>query len=113
VQEINKLRSELLSAIDANNSAQETPNWSPIADRILVFPLGDDYMSKQTESGLFIPGEKRPWKSLVVSVSSKLKEEIAPGDVVITGKYIGEPVELGGKEYRLVREVDVLAILDE
>ena len=91
----------------------------PLHDRILASRLAEQ---DKTSSGLFIPDNARekPLEALVVSVGSgKILENgktqalsVKAGDKVLIGKYSGSEVKLDGKDHIIVREDDVLAILD-
>jgi chaperonin GroES len=91
----------------------------PLRDRIVAQRLvGDD----KTRGGLFIPdtAKEKPLEALVTAVGSGTPLEdgtaisltVQPGDRVLIGKYSGSEVKLDGIEHIILREDDVLAILD-
>ncbi len=92
----------------------------PIGEYILVSPVEEDEI---TASGLIIQtsgkGEK-PQKGEIIALGTGKKAEdgklipfnVSEGDVVMFKKYAPEEVELDGKKYLLMREVDILAVLE-
>jgi chaperonin GroES len=91
----------------------------PLHDRILAKRIAEQ---DKTAGGLFIPdtAKEKPLEALVVSVGSgKILENgetqplsVKPGDQVLIGKYTGSEVKLDGEEHIILREDDILAILD-
>lgn len=91
----------------------------PLHDRILAKRLAE---KDKTAGGLFIPdnAKEKPLEALVISVGSgKLLENgqvqalsVKAGDRVLIGKYSGSEVKLDGDEHIILREDDVLAILE-
>ena len=87
-------------------------------------PLGDRVVVKMTEaeettsSGIFLAGsaKEKPEVAEVVAVGPggvvDGKEVVKPGDKVITSKYAGTQVKCDGVEYTIVRQSDVLAIVE-
>lgn len=85
----------------------------PIADRVVVEPKAAE---EKTASGLFIPeaAKERPLQGTVVAVgagTSEVKMEVAVGDTVLYGKYAGTEIALDGKDYLIMKQNDILAIL--
>ena len=91
----------------------------PLHDRILAQRLD---AKDKTSSGLFIPdtAKEKPLEARVIAVGSgKVLESgvtqaltVMPGDLVLIGKYSGSDVKLDGLDHIILREDDVLAILD-
>jgi chaperonin GroES len=91
----------------------------PLHDRILAQRLVEQ---AKTSGGLFIPdnAKEKPMEALVISVGSgKLLESgaiqpltVKAGDKILIGKYSGSEVKLEGKDHIILREDDVLAILE-
>ena len=90
----------------------------PLADRVLVEPMEAE---TKTASGIFIPdtAKEKPQQGKVLAVGKGRYEDgkwvpldVKTGDTVLFGKYAGTEVKYGGKEYLIVRENDILAILD-
>jgi chaperonin GroES len=88
-------------------------NIKPLADRVLVEPAPAE---EKTASGLFIPdtAKEKPQKGTVVAVGSGKKDEpltVKVNDTVLYGKYAGTEITIDGKEYLIMREADIFAIL--
>lgn len=91
----------------------------PLHDRILAKRLAEQ---DKTSGGLFIPDNARekPLEALVIAVGSgKILENgttqaptVKPGDTVLIGKYTGSEVKLDGEDHIVLREDDILAILE-
>ncbi len=92
----------------------------PLHDRILV---KREQEQERTAGGLYIPdtAKEKPIQARVIAVGhGKLLEdgtvralEVKAGDLVLFGKYSGSEVKLDGEEHLILREDDVLAILDK
>ena len=88
-------------------------NIKPLGDRVLVEPLEAD---TKTASGIIIPdnAKEKPQKGTIVAVGNGKKDEpltVKVGDVVLYGKYGGTELKLEGKDYLMMRESDILAIV--
>jgi chaperonin GroES len=93
-------------------------NVKPLADRVLVEPLE---AAEKTAGGLYIPdnAKEKPQKGKIVAAGpgktsdsgTLVKMEVKAGDVVLYGKYSGTEVTVDGKEYLIMRESDVLAVI--
>jgi chaperonin GroES len=92
----------------------------PLHDRVLVKRLAAE---DKTRGGLFIPdtAKEKPLEALVISVgdgkvldSGKLQPlSVKAGDQVLIGKYSGAEVTLDGKDHIILREDDILGILEK
>lgn len=90
-----------------------TVNIQPLADRVLVEPAAAE---EKTASGLYIPdtAKEKPQKGTVVAVGNGKKDEpmtVKSGDTVLYGKYSGTELSVEGKDYLIMREADIFAIL--
>ena len=90
-----------------------TINIKPLADRVLIEPAAAD---TKTSSGLYIPdtAKEKPQKGIVVAVGPGTKENpvtLAVGDTVLYGKYTGTELQHDGKDYLIMKENDILAIV--
>ena len=88
-------------------------NIKPLADRVLVEPLEAE---TKTASGIIIPdtAKENPQKGSIVAVGPGTKENpvtVKVGDSVLYGKYSGTELKLEGKDYLIMRESDILAIV--
>ena len=85
----------------------------PLADRVVIEPKAAE---TQTASGLFIPdtAKEKPQQGTVVAAGPGKKDEpmeVKVGDVVIYGKYAGTEVSVEGKNYLIMKQSDILAVL--
>jgi len=88
-------------------------NIKPLSDRVLVEPMAAE---TQTTSGIIIPdtAKEKPQKGTVVAVGNGKKDHqmtVKVGDVVLYGKYSGTELKLEAKDYLIMREDDILAIV--
>lgn len=93
-------------------------NVRPLADRVVVKPLEE---SEEMRGGLYIPDtakEKPQQGEIVAAGPGKMSEdgeriplELSEGDRVLFGKYSGTEVTLEGQDVLIIRESDVLAVL--
>ena len=88
-------------------------NIKPLADRVLVEPAQAEQV---TAGGIYIPdtAKEKPQKGTVVAVGPGKKDEpttVKEGDMVLYGKYSGTELQIDGKEYLIMRESDILAIV--
>ena len=90
----------------------------PLADRIVVKVLAAEEITK---GGIVLPGtaQEKPQEAEVIAVGKgKVSSEgkvIAPevkaGDKILFGKYSGTEIKMDGKEYLILKEEDILAIV--
>lgn len=85
----------------------------PLADRVLVEPMEAE---EKTASGIYIPdtAKEKPQKGTVVALGSGTKDvtmEVKKGDVVLYGKYAGTEINIDGKDYLMMKQSDILAIV--
>lgn len=88
-------------------------NIKPLADRVIVEPAAAE---TQTASGIFIPdtAKEKPQKGIVLAIGNGKKDEpmtVKVGDSVLYGKYAGTELKFEGKDYLIMREDDILAII--
>ena len=88
-------------------------NIKPLADRVLVEPKEAE---TRTASGIYIPetAKEKPQQGTVVAVGNGKKDEpmeLKVGDVVIYGKYSGTEINVDGKDYLMMRQSDIMAIM--
>jgi len=91
----------------------------PLNDRILVKRVAEE---EKTAGGLFIPdsAKEKPARGLVIAVGNgKLDEsgkrialEVKAGETVLFGKYAGNEIKLDGEEHIIMREDDILGIIE-
>jgi len=85
----------------------------PLADRVLVEPMAAE---QKTASGIIIPdtAKEKPQKGKVIAVGKGTKDEtmeLKIGDQVLYGKYAGTELTIDGKDYLMMRQSDVLAVI--
>jgi chaperonin GroES len=85
----------------------------PLADRVLVQAAPAE---ERTASGLIIPdtAKEKPQRGTVMAVGNGKKDEpmtVKVGDQVLYGKYSGTEITVEGKEYLIMRESDIFAII--
>lgn len=95
-------------------------NFTPLNDRILVKRTDSVETSK---GGIIIPdsAKEKPMEALIVAVGagkalkdgSRRAPTVAPGDRVLFGKYSGDEVKLDGEDHLILREDEVLAVIED
>ena len=88
-------------------------NIKPLADRVLVEPA---VAEAKTASGIIIPdtAKEKPQKGIVIAVGTGKKDEpmtVKIGDSVLYGKYSGTEISVDGKDYLIMKEADIYAVL--
>ena len=94
--------------------------FRPLQDRVLIKRIEDDV--EKTKGGLYIPdaAKEKPQKGKVIAVGKgRVSDEgkvtpldVKVGDKVLFGKYSGSEIKLDGEEHLIMREEDVLAVLE-
>ena len=89
-------------------------NIKPLADRVLILPAPAE---EKTIGGIIIPdtAKEKPLKGEVVAVGKGTKDEemiLKQGDQVLYGKYAGTEIEVEGVKYLMMRQSDVLAVVE-
>lgn len=85
----------------------------PLADRVIVEVSPAE---EKTASGIIIPdtAKEKPQKGKVVAVGDGKKDEpltVKVGDTVLYGKYAGTEINIEGKEFLIMRESDIFAVI--
>ena len=85
----------------------------PLADRVLVEAAAAE---EKTAGGIIIPdtAKEKPQKGQVIAVGTGKIDEpmtVKIGDTVLYGKYAGTEINVEGKDYLIMRESDILAII--
>ena len=91
----------------------------PLGDRVVVEPLEQD---ERTETGLYIPetAKEKPQKGKILAVGAGRRDEdgkripmdVETGQSVLFAKYGGTEVKIDGKKLLILKESDILAILE-
>jgi chaperonin GroES len=95
------------------------PKIRPLGDRVLVQPLDD---KEQVKNGIIIPdtAKEKPQEGEVVALGTgktddegkKIEFTVKKGDKVLISKYGGTEVKVDGTSYLIMREDDILGIID-
>ncbi len=86
----------------------------PINDRVVVKPAAAE---ERTAGGLIIPdtAKEKPQRGEVIAVGPGKKDvpmTVKKGDVVLYGKYAGQELSYKGEDYLIVKQDDILVVLD-
>ncbi|MDE5789641.1 MAG: co-chaperone GroES [Muribaculaceae bacterium] len=89
-------------------------NIKPLSDRVLIEPTAAEEV---TMAGIIIPdsAKEKPLKGKVIAVGQGTKDEemiLKEGDTVLYGKYSGTEIEFEGVKYLMMRQSDVLAVVE-
>lgn len=87
----------------------------PLSDRAVVAPVKE---TEKTKSGIILPetvNKEKPAQGRIVAIGNgeKIKKSgIKKGDEVVYEKYAGTEIKIGGVEYKILKEDEILAILE-
>ncbi len=94
-------------------------NLKPLADRVVIEPLDDE--ASTSPGGIIIPdtAKEKPQAGKVVAAGpgrttdtgQLIKLDVKKGDTVVYSKYAGTEYAVGGTEYLILRESDILAVI--
>ena len=89
-------------------------NIKPLADRVLVLPA----QAEEKVGGIIIPdaAKEKPQHGTIVAAGNGTKDEemvLKEGDEVLYGKYSGTELEVEGTKYLIMRQSDVLAVVQK
>jgi chaperonin GroES len=94
-------------------------NLKPLGDRLIVEPIEQEEV---TASGIVLPetAKEKPQQGKVLAVGPGRRDEagkridmdVQEGDTVLFAKYSGTEVKLDGKKYLILKESDVLAVME-
>jgi chaperonin GroES len=95
-------------------------NLKPLGDRLVVKPTEQE---EQTASGIFLPetAKEKPQQGKVIAAGPGARKEtgerialdVNVGDTVLYARYAGTTIKLDGTEYLILKETDVLAIVEK
>ena len=88
-------------------------NIKPLADRVLILPAP----AEEKVGGIITPdtAKEKPLRGKVVAAGNGTKDEemiLKEGDTVLYGKYAGTELEYEGTKYLMMRQSDVLAVIE-
>ncbi len=89
-------------------------NIKPLADRVLVLPA----QAEEKVGGIIIPdtAKEKPQHGTIVAAGNGTKDEemiLKEGDEILYGKYSGTEFEVEGTKYLIMRQSDVLAVVQK
>lgn len=94
-------------------------NLKPLGDRLVIKPIEQEDV---TSSGIFLPetAKEKPQQGKVVAAGPGARKEngerialdVTVDDTVLYAKYAGTSIKLDGQEYLILKETDVLAIVE-
>ena len=93
-------------------------NITPLGDRVVVKPMDAE---EKTSGGIIIPdtAKEKPQQGKVLAVGSgryengtKIDMTVKEGDTVLYGKYAGTEISLGGDDVLILRETDILGVVN-
>ena len=89
-------------------------NIKPLADRVLVLPA----QAEEKVGGIIIPdtAKEKPQHGTIVAAGNGTKDEemiLKEGDEILYGKYSGTELEFEGTKYLIMRQSDVLAVVNK
>jgi len=92
----------------------------PLHNRVIVQRLEE---GEQKVGGIIIPdsAKEKPQRGRVIAAGDgnvnedgkRIPLDVKPGDLILFGKYASQEVKLGGEEYLMMREDEVLAVIDD
>ncbi len=95
-------------------------NLKPLGNRVVVEPQEQE---EKTSSGLFLPetAKEKPQKGVVLSIGpgerddegKRIALDVKVGDMVLYAKYGGTEIKIDGKKLLILRESDILAVIEE
>jgi len=94
-------------------------NIRPLGDRVIVRRLEEE---EQTRGGIIVPdtAKEKPQRGKIVAVGpgrmtedgKRIAPDVKKGNMVLFGKYAGTDVSMGDEEYLILREDDILAVIE-
>lgn len=90
------------------------PNITPLHDRVIVKP---NPAEEVTSGGIIIPdtAQEKPMRGTVIAAGPGKVDEpttVKAGDVVLYGKYAGNEVSIEGETHLIMRESDILGVIN-
>jgi len=96
-------------------------NVQPLDDRVLVKP---EVAEDRTQHGIYLPegAKEKPMRGKIVAAGPGKRSDddgkhtalsVKKGDTVVYGKYAGTEIEIDGEQYMIMRESDLLGLVEE
>ncbi len=101
--------------INTNKKNEKPMKIKPLSDRVIVEPKEAE---TQTASGLYIPdtAKEKPLQGVVVAVgpgNADVTMEVKVGDTVLYGKYGGQEISHNGTDYLIMKQAEIMAVLEK
>ena len=103
----------------ATATATRTNVW-PLDDRVLVKP---EEAEDRTQHGIYLPegAKEKPMRGKIVAAGPGKRSDdgkrsalsVKKGDIVVYGKYAGTEIEIDGDQYMIMRESDLLGLVEK
>jgi len=94
-------------------------NLKPLGDRVVVAPIEQE---EQTTTGIFLPetAKEKPQQGKVIAAGpgsrkesgERIEMDVQVDDTVLYARYAGTSIKLDGQEYLILKETDILAIVE-
>ncbi len=107
----------------AKNNDSKVQKITPLADRVLVRPFEESELESKTDSGIIIPDtvkQEKPEQGEVIAVGEGRYQDgelrapqVKKGDKVIFSKFGYDEVTVEGEEYYLLKEDNILAVIND
>jgi chaperonin GroES len=97
---------------------EEEMSLKPLGDKVVVKVKAEEV---KTSSGIVLPGsaQEKPQQGIVIAVGSgeivdgkKVPLDVKVNDEIIYSKYSGNEVKIGNEEFLIIRQADILAIVE-
>jgi len=90
---------------------KDKPTIQPLGENVLVEPMKSDV---KTASGIVLPdtSEEKSQEGIVIAIGDDKKIKVKKGQKIIFSKYSGSEIKLENREYLIVKNEDVLAIVN-
>ncbi|MDQ6693164.1 MAG: co-chaperone GroES [Chloroflexota bacterium] len=103
----------------AETTTQTKTSIRPLGDRVLVKAVDRE---EQTKSGIYLPDtvQEKPQEAIVLAMGNgklldngtRIAIDLKEGDRILYSKYSGTEVKQGGEEYLILRESDILGVIN-
>lgn len=110
-----------MKKVEHKSGSKKSVGVTPLGDRVLLRPLDESETGSVTASGIIIPdtvSKDKPEQGEVVAVGEGkwddgklIKPTVKIGDRVVFSKYGYDEIKVGDKEYYILREQNILAII--
>jgi chaperonin GroES len=96
---------------DKKKKGELSMKFKPLKDRVFVKYSEE---AEKTAGGIYIPesAKEKPQKGVIEAVGSEVKE-IKVGDVILFDKYSGSKINIDNNEYLIIKEEDILGIIQQ